>query len=117
MDSGAVGGYFDLNPLMNAPRPSQPYSFARGGYTGDGGKYDVAGFVHRGEYVVPQNGALVVRGDSTETVSVLRDILRTLNKIEAMGPGRVNATIHTNAPQVATRQIFSAKDRIYGTVA
>ena len=29
-------------------------SFATGGYTGAGGKYDVAGIVHRGEYVVPK---------------------------------------------------------------
>jgi phage-related minor tail protein len=27
--------------------------FAEGGYTGAGGKYDVAGVVHRGEYVIP----------------------------------------------------------------
>jgi len=30
--------------------------FAEGGYTGAGGKYDVAGIVHRGEYVVPKSG-------------------------------------------------------------
>lgn len=29
--------------------------FAEGGYTGDGKKHDVAGVVHRGEYVVPQH--------------------------------------------------------------
>ena len=29
--------------------------FAEGGYTGDGGKHDVAGVVHRGEWVVPQS--------------------------------------------------------------
>lgn len=29
--------------------------FAEGGYTGPGGKYEPAGIVHRGEYVVPQN--------------------------------------------------------------
>lgn len=28
--------------------------FASGGYTGDGGKYEPAGIVHKGEYVVPQ---------------------------------------------------------------
>lgn len=28
--------------------------FATGGYTGDGGKYDPAGIVHRGEYVIPK---------------------------------------------------------------
>ena len=29
-------------------------SFANGGYTGDGGKYDPAGIVHKGEYVFSQ---------------------------------------------------------------
>lgn len=29
--------------------------FAEGGFTGRGGKYEPAGIVHRGEYVVPQN--------------------------------------------------------------
>jgi hypothetical protein len=29
-------------------------SFAEGGYTGSGGKYETAGVVHRGEYVTPQ---------------------------------------------------------------
>lgn len=28
--------------------------FSEGGYTGDGGRYEVAGLVHRGEYVVPK---------------------------------------------------------------
>ncbi|WP_447863614.1 phage tail tape measure C-terminal domain-containing protein [Kluyvera sichuanensis] len=31
------------------------FGFADGGYTGDGGKLDVAGVVHKGEWVVPQN--------------------------------------------------------------
>jgi hypothetical protein len=30
-------------------------SFAEGGYTGKGGKYEPAGIVHKGEYVVPKN--------------------------------------------------------------
>jgi len=29
--------------------------FSSGGYTGPGGKYEPAGIVHRGEYVVPKN--------------------------------------------------------------
>lgn len=33
----------------------QPPQFAEGGYTGDGGKYEPAGVVHKGEYVVPAN--------------------------------------------------------------
>jgi len=30
-------------------------SYASGGYTGSGGKYQPAGLVHKGEYVVPKN--------------------------------------------------------------
>lgn len=33
-------------------RPGQVSAFADGGYTGDGGKYEPAGIVHRGEFVV-----------------------------------------------------------------
>ena len=36
--------------------------FAAGGFTGRGGKYDVAGEVHRGEYVIPQEGVDQSRG-------------------------------------------------------
>lgn len=36
--------------------------FAGGGYTGDGPAGEVAGIVHRGEYVVPRGGALVLDG-------------------------------------------------------
>jgi hypothetical protein len=42
--SGTIRGTLDL------------LGFAGGGYTGAGGKYQVAGVVHRGEYVVPKHG-------------------------------------------------------------
>lgn len=32
---------------------SKPKGYEIGGYTGDGGKYEVAGIVHKGEYVIP----------------------------------------------------------------
>lgn len=44
------------------PKPEPP-AFAEGGYTGDGNKYDVAGVVHAGEYVVP---ASVVRKNEAQ---------------------------------------------------
>lgn len=41
--------------IYNAVKAGLSYvGFANGGYTGAGGKYDVAGVVHRGEWVVPQ---------------------------------------------------------------
>ncbi len=41
-------------PNMNPPEERVLTGYSEGGYTGDGGRYDVAGVVHRGEYVVPQ---------------------------------------------------------------
>ncbi|HCY39944.1 MAG TPA: phage tail tape measure protein [Prolixibacteraceae bacterium] len=32
---------------------SQPAGYSKGGYTGSGGKYEPAGIVHKGEYVIP----------------------------------------------------------------
>ena len=37
-------------------------NFASGGYTGAGGKYDVAGIVHRGEYVIPKEQVNQITG-------------------------------------------------------
>ncbi|MEG0209048.1 MULTISPECIES: phage tail tape measure protein [Gammaproteobacteria] len=44
------GGGFSFAGASAGPAAS-PASFAGGGYTGDGGKYDPAGIVHRGEFV------------------------------------------------------------------
>ncbi|GIK40226.1 MAG: hypothetical protein BroJett011_40590 [Chloroflexota bacterium] len=68
----APGGY------MNGPMsPAPPSGFARGGYTGDGDSSEVAGIVHRGEYVVPSGGALVVRGQegNAEMVNLLSEMV------------------------------------------
>lgn len=47
IESAAITAAFELAKGM-------AQSFAAGGYTGDGGKYEPAGTVHRGEYVLPQ---------------------------------------------------------------
>jgi lambda family phage tail tape measure protein len=45
--------------------------FAEGGYTGRGGKYEPAGIVHRGEYVLPQE---VVKALGLERLDALRSM-------------------------------------------
>jgi hypothetical protein len=45
--------------------------FAEGGYTGPGGKYEPAGVVHRGEYVLPQE---VVKGLGVGRLDALRSM-------------------------------------------
>src|SRR5690606_33883393 len=42
------------NNMGGTGRPPNAGMFASGGYTGRGGKYEPAGIVHRGEYVIPK---------------------------------------------------------------
>ena len=85
--------------------------FAEGGYTGHGLKYEPAGIVHKGEYVVPQNGSLVIRGDNSEIAKLLSEIKMLLARIEKQGPGRVNATIYTRENQVKSGDLVNAAYR------
>jgi len=50
---GATGA---VQVAMAVKERNRMKSLAVGGYTGDGGKYEEAGIVHRGEYVIPQEG-------------------------------------------------------------
>lgn len=51
MFTGGFGGGTNWGALS----ASGKYLFDKGGYTGQGGKYQPAGIVHKGEYVVPKN--------------------------------------------------------------
>lgn len=54
--SSAVGAIFRALGGGGAKFSQPPsFSFAEGGYTGEGGKYQPAGIVHAGEYVIPAN--------------------------------------------------------------
>ncbi|MET4703108.1 phage tail tape measure protein [Frigoribacterium sp. UYMn621] len=44
-------------------------SFATGGYTGDGGKYDVAGIAHKGEYIFTQEQTSRIGVDRLEAIA------------------------------------------------
>ncbi|UGB01218.1 phage tail tape measure protein [Leclercia sp. G3L] len=57
-----IGQMITKMMLMNAIKTGSTamgieswFGWADGGYTGDGGKHDVAGVVHKGEWVVPQS--------------------------------------------------------------
>lgn len=47
-----TGGVLGGDSLSRALRGTGAFGFATGGYTGDGGKLEPAGVVHRGEYVI-----------------------------------------------------------------
>lgn len=60
--------------------------FAGGGFTGTGDSSEVAGVVHRNEYVVPENGALVMSGGGDTyqiQVSVPLELLRNEPQLES----------------------------------
>jgi hypothetical protein len=74
--------------------------FADGGYTGGGGKYEPAGIVHRGEYVLPQE---VVRAIGVPRL----DALRSMFTDAAPGRGRY-ATGGLVTPTLPASSIFAA---------
>lgn len=82
----AIAGLVALSALFSFAASS----FAKGGYTGPGGKYEPAGIVHRGEYVID---AATVR---TVGVSSL-DELRRRKKL----PGYFSGGLVAEAPQRA----------------
>lgn len=54
--AGGLGGGAGFGTNYFPPAPSMGgFMFSSGGYTGVGGKYQPAGIVHKGEYVVPKN--------------------------------------------------------------
>lgn len=53
--AGGLGGGSGFGTSYFPPAPGGFGLFDSGGYTGAGGKYQPAGIVHKGEYVVPKN--------------------------------------------------------------
>lgn len=49
------GGISFFDPKTGTKSPNSLKAFSSGGYTGAGGKYEPAGIVHKGEYVVPKS--------------------------------------------------------------
>ncbi|WP_157182096.1 hypothetical protein [Methylobacterium sp. WSM2598] len=61
--SGAAGaGLFSFIPKL--------FGFSEGGFTGNGGKYEPAGIVHRGEFVIPAD---VVKRIGPKYLEALRE--------------------------------------------
>lgn len=73
--------------LLAANTVGAASGFATGGYTGAGGKYQVAGVVHRGEYVLPKE---VVNRVGLPTLRALHHGLLPLEKFAGAGMPRVS---------------------------
>jgi hypothetical protein len=85
--------------------------FDDGGYTGNGDKYEPAGVVHKGEWVVPQNGALVMKeGGGGQTDKLLADILVAMKKMADKDPS-MKVDIHTNETAGAIKATLTDYDK------
>ena len=81
---------------------------AEGGYTGDGDKYEPAGIVHKGEYVIPQEGMnnpalkplLVIIENARVNRSLARLDLRSALQADR-GSSLVNSTLSGRSSQTS----------------
>lgn len=77
--------------------------FANGGFTGYRGKYTPAGEVHGGEWVVPQEGSPVIRGDNGKMVELTGEVIQILRDISsALGEGTTKVYVSTSNAGNAT---------------
>lgn len=121
---GALGGMFGTPDTSYAPA----HGFSLGGYTGDGGKYEPAGLVHKGEGVLNQDEIRRLGGEAG--FNALRRALRTGQAIGGMG-GRpvlppsgstpaapdVHVVINNNGQQMAmTQQPRISMDAVKGVI-
>lgn len=108
----SIGGYM----MTRAERTfmSQVAQYDIGGYTGAGDRLAPRGVVHGGEYVIPQQGTPVVRGDNQATLAVLNNIAAILERIEK-NPAVVNAVINTNQHNVAMKNL-NLTDLAHGNI-
>lgn len=106
--SSSSGNTSGMGPYMSGGYVAPVRGFAEGGYTGSIMANQVAGVVHGGEFVVPQQGALVSKDPGTN--ERLDKMIAVLERI-ASQPSRVNAVINTSEKQVDVNESLSSYDR------
>ena len=105
------GGY--VHPDRNFLQWMPERSFAGGGFTGHGAKHMPAGIVHAGEYVVPQEGALVLRGGDAKTHELLEKIVAVLKQIADNKGDKVNINVTAQRVQDALEAALSPYDSAF----
>ena len=107
--AGIVGGMFNYggatSGAVGAGTTALDSMFATGGYTGDGGKYEPAGIVHRGEYVFTKEET--ARIGAAKLAQIARNGYANGGLVggSVKTGGDVNVTVNNNAgAQVETRE-------------
>lgn len=84
---------YDMRRQLTYTIEALQFQYATGGYTGDGGKYEPAGIVHKGEYVIPQ---WMVK-KYPETIATLERIRK--RGYQSGGPVDVTVPVSSNPVQ------------------
>lgn len=92
MGSAVVAGQTALTGAVMANKATALLSLATGGYTGDGGKYEPAGIVHKGEYVFSQEDVNRIGLSNLEAMHNGNNITSnsTVNNYNTNGTGQVS---------------------------
>lgn len=96
--AAVAAGFAIVTSLIQASR-AEASGFAEGGYTGDGGKYEPAGTVHKGEFVMTK-----------ENTRKYRPLL------EMMHTGALPTTVNNFASKTEVKGIESRLDRLIEAV-
>ena len=90
--------------------------YSEGGYTGDGGRYEVAGVVHRGEYVVPMpimEDPRVI--DAVGTIEAIRQNKRlATGAAPSFSEGYADGGPVTGQPSAQTAELLAAVSDLRG---
>ena len=96
-----VAGYATVTSLTQ----SQQSGFAEGGYTGDGAKYDVAGNVHKGEFVFDK-----------ETTARYRPVFEAIHKGEGIPMLARAGRLPANDNYASRQELGELKNAVYSVV-
>lgn len=105
------------NTMKALEKEKAAKGYATGGYTGDGAKYEVAGLVHKGEYVVPQeqlraNGGVtgmeaMLNGGNKSMISAISSLVaqnaQMTSKIESLT--RMFTTVTNGGSQMKVKLV------------
>lgn len=84
---------FDIYELLFERQVSDESSFAEGGYTGEGDKYEPAGVVHKGEYVINKEQVDIIKESRDSSIV----ILDAINNIRQESPINTMKTFFINS--------------------
>lgn len=112
---GLLGGGSGFGSSYFPPVPSMGgFMYSSGGYTGPGGKYDPAGIVHKGEYVVPKN---VVDRIGVNNIERLMGGFANGGYVGGPRVPNIPSAANTNVPNITFAPVIDARGADVAAVA